>query len=133
MIPVSSAAVSREMARWMTRRSDLTRAPLRATVRTTRGSSSSPPFAIAANAAAICSGVTATWYPIAMEAIARSLSVSALQTRPWLSAGKSRDRACPKPNRSTYRLSRSGPRRSPTRMAPTLLDLTITSVKVRGP
>ena len=50
-----------------------------------------------------------------------------------LSPGKSRDSARPNPNLSTYRLSRSGPRRNPTRMAPTLLDLTITSVKLSGP
>ena len=52
---------------------------------------------------------------------------------PRLSLGKSRESAWPNPNRHTRSLKRSGPSRNPTRMAPTLLDFTMTSMNDSGP
>jgi hypothetical protein len=84
-------------------------------------------------AAAICSGVTPIWYPIDTDASAPSVHLSARVTIPAFSPGKSRDTDRPKPNRSTYWLSRSVPTLKPILIAPTLLDSTMTFSNDRTP
>ena len=69
--------------------------------RTTRGSMSVPPLAIELAAAAICTGVTPTWYPMDTDASALESSLAGFQTMPGFSPRKSGAIGWPKPKRLT--------------------------------
>ncbi len=65
--------------------------------RATRGRQSTPPFTAAANAVAICSGVTEISWPMATDAIERPDHRATGRSRPTASPGRSMPVLSPKP------------------------------------
>ena len=101
MIAVSSAAVRSDTVRRSARGCTTERRPSLITARTTRGSINVPPLAMELAAAAICTGVTPTWYPMETDASALESSRDGFQTMPGLSPRKSGAIGCPNPKRLT--------------------------------
>ena len=69
---------------------------------TMRGVTSLPPFAIAAIATVICSGVTPTSWPIGMRVMEILLHDCGARTMPGISPGNSMPVRSPKPKRRMY-------------------------------
>ena len=92
-----------------------------------------PSFASAPNAETICTGVTPTSCPIAIEPIDDGCQRSTLRRMPFVSPGNSIPVFAPKPKRRIYSYIVGSPTLIPSLIAATLLDLASASGIVNEP